>query len=125
MDRAKVQRLYDQGLTLREIAARLDAEGCSTAQGRQWTENAVWHWLGKRGRRQELECAHEQALADAKRRSLTNREAAAEFNARGLPRVGRRGWTAEVVRQRRVQLNRRRRRLETSDRQPDASGSIA
>ena len=57
MDRAKVQRLYDEGLTLREIAARLNAEGCSTAQGRQWTENVVWHWLGKRGRRQELECA--------------------------------------------------------------------
>src|SRR5205823_1764506 len=39
VDRAAVQRLYDGGLTLREIAARLDADGVRTTSGKPWTGN--------------------------------------------------------------------------------------
>jgi len=110
VDQARVQELYDAGLTLEGIAAQLNEEGRVTSHGRAWTGNAVYHWLLRGGRREALEKLHWKALADAKRRGLTNQAAADEFNAGGLPRSGRGAWTAEVVRARRVYLNRRRRR---------------
>lgn len=110
VDRARIRLLYDTGYTLREIAMQLDSEGARTSNGRRWSENSVWHWVGRGDRRIQLELLHRDALAAAKRRRLTNRQAADELNARGVPRVGKRAWTAEAVRQRRAKLRRRARR---------------
>lgn len=52
-----------------------------------------------------------KGFSEAKQRGLKNRETADEFNRRAIPRVGRRRWTADAVRQRRIQLKRRRRML--------------
>lgn len=111
LDRGKLEHLHARGLTMRQIAAQLNGEGLLTPTGRTWTDSTVFHWLGRRGRRNELEGLHLAALEDAKRRGLSDRDAASEFNVRGVPRVGRRTWTADAVRQRRTTLNRRRRRM--------------
>jgi DNA invertase Pin-like site-specific DNA recombinase len=107
VDRTLIRRLYDDGLTLNEIADQLNARGLTTARGKQWTSYALQHWLGRGGRREQLEELHRAVIEDAKRRGLTNRQAANEFNAQAIPRVGKRRWTADVVRQRRVHLKQR------------------
>jgi hypothetical protein len=107
VDRTLIGRLYDDGLTLNEIADQLNARGLTTARGKAWTSQALAHWLGKGGRRDQLEELHRAVITDAKRRGLTNQQAADEFNEKGIPRVGKRRWTADVVRQRRVHLKQR------------------
>jgi DNA invertase Pin-like site-specific DNA recombinase len=108
---AKINRLYDEGVTLDGIASTLNDDGHRTVRGNTWNANAVWHWLGRRGRRDDLEDIHRRALADAKARGLSNAQAAGEFNAQGIPRVGCKSWTDDAVRQRRTQLARRDRRM--------------
>lgn len=107
VDRQALQELYDRGMTLVEIAARLNATGIGTPSGRAWNEYIVWHWIGTKGRRKELEELQRAAIVDAKARGLTNAQAASEFNERQLPRAGNRRWTADVVRQRRAKLKKR------------------
>ena len=115
VDRAAIHRLYERGLTFREMTAQLNAERVLRPSGRAWTENSVWHFLAGGGRRRYLENLHREALDDAKRRGLTSRQAAEEFNERRIPRVGRREWTTETVRQRRFALKRRKRQLRRDD----------
>jgi hypothetical protein len=79
----------------------------TTATGKTWALSTLEYWLGGGGRREQLEELHRTVLDDAKRRGLTNREAAEEFNRREIPRERNREWTADVVRQRRAQLKRR------------------
>ncbi len=110
VDQAVIQNLYDQGLTLTGIADKLNASRVASPSGKSWNMNMVWHWLGTTGRREQLEHLHRAAIVDAKARGLSNEEAAVEFNRDGLPRVGGRQWTGDVVRQRRTQLKRRKRR---------------
>jgi hypothetical protein len=110
VDRTLIRQLYEDGLTHQEIAEELNARGLTTARGKPWVPYALQHWLGSGGRRNHLEALHRAAIEDAKRRGLTNQEAADEFNMRGIPRVGQRRWTADVVRQRRAHLKRRQER---------------
>jgi hypothetical protein len=110
VDHTLIRRLYDDGLTLREIADELNAKGLMTAKGKTWAPGAFQHWLGRGGRREHLEHLHRSVIEDAKHRGLTNQEAAEEFNKRRIPRVGNRQWTADVVRQRRAHLKQRRKR---------------
>jgi hypothetical protein len=112
---AKINQLYDEGVTLDGIASTLNGDGHRTARGNAWNANAVWHWLGRRGRRDDLEAIHRQALAEAKARGLSNAQTAEEFNAKGIPRVGCKSWTDDAVRQRRSQLARRDRRVAKLD----------
>src|SRR5262249_28143731 len=98
-----------------EIASTLNRGGNRTVRGNAWNANAVWHWLGRRRRRDDLEALHRHALAEARARGLTNAQAAEEFNAKGVPRVGRKSWTDDAVRQRRTQLARRDRRGAKTD----------
>lgn len=124
VDAAAVQALYDRSVTLKEIAARLNTDGCRTTSGKPWTENIVWSCLDRTGRRAELEELHRRVLREVKERGLTNRQAAEELNARGIPRAGQRAWTAEAVRHRRTQLHRlERRRSHDANRRAAPEGS--
>jgi hypothetical protein len=124
VDAAAVQALYGRGFTLEGIAARLNADGFPTASGRPWTANIVWSRLEQRGRRGELEKLHRRVLREVKERGLTNRQAAQELNARGIPRAGQRRWTEEAVRHRRTQLNQlERRRSGGENRRAACNGS--
>lgn len=103
--RSQMLALYEQGLGIREIAEQLNRAGHRTSRDRAWTQTAVYHWLNKHDRRSQLEAQHHALLLDAKRRGLSNAEAAEEFNRRGIVRMGGGPWTSEVVRQRRKHLN--------------------
>ncbi len=109
-ERDHMRELFARGLTLPQIAEERNAAGSRTPFGRPWNTNAVYNAIGgKLGRFDRHEHLHREVLDGAKRRGITNKQAAEEFNAREIPRVTGRPWTADVVRQRRRFLNRKAR----------------
>ncbi len=109
-ERDHMRELFGRGLTLPQIAEERNAAGSRTPFGRLWNANGVYNAIGgKLGRFDRHEDLHREVLDDAKRRGLTNKQAAEEFNAREIPRVTGRQWTADAVRQRRRFLNRKTR----------------
>ena len=120
VDRDRVVQMYDAGRSLADIAEELNATGARTVTGRAWTGNTVYALIGHgfdRGAR--LEKLHRELLESAKRRGLSNAEAAEDLNRAGVPRIGARPWTADSVRQRRKLLRRQSAR---ADREFGGSG---
>jgi hypothetical protein len=104
--RQRVRQLYNAGKSLHEIAELLNASETPTPNGRSWTDNAVYRALGLELGRDRYAQLHRELLADARRRGLTAKQTADEFNAKRVPRNSSRPWTADSVRLRRVFLNR-------------------
>jgi hypothetical protein len=65
VDQSLIRRLYDDGLTLNEIADQLNARGLTTARGKAWAPYALQHWLGNGSRRDRLEKLHRTVIEDA------------------------------------------------------------
>lgn len=124
--REEARRLYALGLTYDAILKELRCRGYLTLRGGPVTAGAVSSWIGNAAtRREQLEQIHIAALRDAKTRGLTASQAAADFNARSIPRVGGRPWTADAVRQRRTHLTRQVSSQFTSQCLPDDTSAPA
>lgn len=111
-EREHMRHLFERGRTLPQIAEERNVAGSRSPLGMQWNANAVYNAIGGNlGRFDRHEDLHRRVLDDAKQRGLTNKQAAEEFNAREIPRVTGRPWTADIVRQRRTFLNRKAREV--------------
>lgn len=110
LHRGRARDLYESGKSLREIAAQFNDAGSRTPNGKKWNANAVHRALGLTLGRDRYVRLHRALLEDAKRRGLTHRQTADEFNAKRVPRYSRRPWTSDAIRQRSIVLRRAARR---------------
>jgi hypothetical protein len=105
--RHEAVELNGQGRSLNWIAQYFNERGLKSASGNQWTKYMVYGLIRSLFNKVNiLEDTHREAITAARKRGLTYREMAEEFNRRGIITRDGQLWTARGLRARWTALNR-------------------
>jgi hypothetical protein len=106
--RDEAAKLYNEGRSMRQIAARFNEQGLKSLFGKPWTKKLIASLLSDADKkRNSLDRIHFEAISEARRRGLKPGEIAAEFNRRNVPRRDNRSWTARGINERWCDLSKR------------------
>jgi DNA invertase Pin-like site-specific DNA recombinase len=106
--REEAVKLYNEGRTMRQIAARFNQQGRKSLFGKPWTKKLIASLLSDADKKRNgLDRIHFEVISEARKRGLKPAEIAAEFNEKDVPRRDNRPWTARAINERWCDLSKR------------------